>query len=401
MKKRENNYYENVLNKETMQELNKYIIALIEKYPFLSDPIVLFSASKIPTKEEILLQKKVIKYPLIKKARKNLKQIKKDFFLVEKEVKNHHFKDFYLRKAYFDRLRDFYKIIRLLECFYEKEEYEKSMLLEEYFWIDIGFLAELFQNKDVILSHFDTKKSILDENIKKKLSTEMLDAKEIQFYFKEALKHLGLERIWKVELWDVVSIVHTNFRGRGWTILIPSHRSMTKKRLLALIAHEIDGHSVQFSGWKWIFSWAIRFSKSESLVEWYALYLEYLFLSKVFWEEDDLKTALERSEKKFRLLNNSLDFDNLITNYIGNHFRIIRGFKDYKNYQNTKDFVYIQWLYKVIKYKEKYTNLFSLLKEWAVNDTYIKQKAKKWNKKEKIELESLGAYYILDTYFKN
>jgi len=28
----------------------------------------------------------------------------------------------------------------------------------------------------------------------------MLDAKEIQFYFKEALKHLGLERIWKVEL---------------------------------------------------------------------------------------------------------------------------------------------------------------------------------------------------------
>ena len=116
-----------------MQELNKHIVELIEKYPFLSDPIVLFAPSKIPTKEEIILQKKNIKYPLIKKIRKNLKQIKKDFFIVEKKVREHHFKDFYLKNAYFDRLKDFYKVIRLLECFYEKEEYEKNMLLEEYF----------------------------------------------------------------------------------------------------------------------------------------------------------------------------------------------------------------------------------------------------------------------------
>jgi len=37
-----------------MQKLNKQIIKLVTKYPFLTDPIVLFNPSRIPSQKEIL-----------------------------------------------------------------------------------------------------------------------------------------------------------------------------------------------------------------------------------------------------------------------------------------------------------------------------------------------------------
>jgi hypothetical protein len=37
-----------------MKTIDKEIIGFIEKYPFFTDPIVLFNPKKIPTKEEIL-----------------------------------------------------------------------------------------------------------------------------------------------------------------------------------------------------------------------------------------------------------------------------------------------------------------------------------------------------------
>jgi len=43
-----------VIKTNQMKTIDKEIIGFIEKYPFFTDPIVLFNPEKIPTKEEIL-----------------------------------------------------------------------------------------------------------------------------------------------------------------------------------------------------------------------------------------------------------------------------------------------------------------------------------------------------------
>ena len=83
--------------------------------------------------EEILEGKLNLTYPQIDKFLKNIKNIKKEFFELKEFSENYKFNNTYLQIEYFARIEDLYKVIRIIECFYEEEEYEKYNLINDYF----------------------------------------------------------------------------------------------------------------------------------------------------------------------------------------------------------------------------------------------------------------------------
>lgn len=381
-----------------MLQIDKEIINFITKYPFVTDPIVLFNPEKIPSKKEIIKWKLDLKYPEIDKNLKNINKVKEDFFELVSIIENHKFKNRYNEIEYKERIKDFYKIIRIIEIFYEKEEYEKFNLINEYFWIDFELLDEIFCNENKLKEAFKNEKWLISKEKKKSFENTIVDCYEIKKYFDIALKYLDLDKSWRVKIWEVISIVHTNFNQKWWEILIPKNYKTNIKHLIELIAHEIDWHCVQFSNCKWLFSWSIRFSKSESLVEWYAMFLEFFLESFLFWESS-IQDMINRNYLRYRSYEDS-DYLSKYLDYVKEwSFRFFRWFNSIYKYKNLKDFVYIQWLYNIIKYNKKYSNFYDLIRSWAINDSYIKKYwISEWRKKS-FNIKNTSAYNIYTKYF--
>jgi hypothetical protein len=212
------------------------------------------------------------------------------------------------------------------------------------------------------------------------------------------LKYLNLENNWKVKIWDTTSIVHTNFNENWWTIIIPKTRKVSLKKLIELIIHEIDWHCVQFSNAKWLFSGSIRFSNSESLLEWYAMFLEYSLSSKYFWENKIIQ-LINKKQLHYDFITWKISLNKLINQYEWNIYRLFRGFKNIKKYWNYKDLVYLEWIHDIINKIEKYWNFLDLIKIGTINKKYIK---KYWNytEKKKLTLKTTSAIYILNKILK-
>lgn len=382
-----------------MDKLDKEIIKLVTKYPFLTDPIVLFNPSKIPSKENILKWTLNLQYPEIDKSQIDLNKIKNNYYKVIDILNETIFETIYSKIEYSHRLKDFYKVIRIIEIFYDKNEYEKYNLVNEYFWIDFELLEEIFSNKELFINEFNYKKPLLSERKILKLENKEINSSEIKFYFIESLKFLWLEKNWKVVIWDAVSIVHSNFNEKWGDIIIPREKTVNIKVLLWLIAHEIDWHCIQFTNCNYLSSWTIRYSRSESLAEWFAMYNQYFFLKRIFWEKIWLSHFYNKSSHKFDFIENKISFESFIKSYKWNIIRNFRWFSNIYKYRNLKDFVYIQGLYRTIKYRKKYNNFFEMMKSWAVNDSYIKKYWDERWRKEKLKISEMSAYFVLKKYF--
>jgi len=381
-----------------MQKLNNQIIKLVTKYPFLTDPIVLFNPSEKPSKKDILSGKLKLKYPEIDKNLKKLEKIKKDFFKVNSLFIKSQFRTKYFEVEVQERLKDFYKVIKIIELFYEKEEFEKYNLINEYYWIDFELLEEIFENEQILKEWFINKTPLISAKEIKKLEKKELNAKEVKYYFKKALVKNDLDENWNVTIGDVISVVHTNFNKNWWDIIIPKKYTTTAKKMLELIAHEIDWHCIQFTNCDCLSSGTVRYSQSESLVEWFAIYTEYHFADIVYWEKSKLINLINKNRERFLILNKEQSIDNIFETIKWNKFRFFRWFRNIKKYMNLKDFVYIQWLYKIIIFSKIYANTFSLLRNWAINDSFINKYWIKWGRKEKLNIKKTSAYYILTKY---
>lgn len=382
-----------------MKKLDHEIQWFITKYPFVTDPIVLFNPKSSPTKKDFLNWELNLDYSDIRNCKKNIDFIKKDFYKIINILQTTKFETIYLKIEYSERMKDFYKVLRIIEIFDNDEEYEKYNLINEYFWIDFKLLDKIFLDKDTLTNEFSTKKAYLSKEKIEELNDTFIKADEIKLYFDEALMFLWLNTNWKVVVWDVVSIVHTNFNRLWWEIIIPKKTKVSIRRLLALIAHEIDGHCIQFTNCTTLSSWWIRYSKSESLAEWFAIYNEYYFINRIFWDNKPVMSLIKRNKHRFDLIENKTMFDTFVNEYVWSLLRSFRWFSNISKYKNLKDFVYIQGLYNVIVYRKKYNNFFELIKWWAVNNSYINKYWIQWGRKEVIKVKNTSAYYILNKYF--
>ena len=388
-----------------MKLLNKEIINFIEKYPFFTDPIVLFKTDNEISKDIFINWKLEVNYPKIKDASRNIQNIELKlnniYNILEKTdiINNNNNNNIESKNQYKERLNDFLKIIKIIKIFNNENEQEKFNLINEYFWVDIEKISVILGNKNYLLSYFSSENPILNKKEIEKHKNTFIFSKEIKKYFIEALKYLNLEKNWKVKIGDSTSIIHTNFNELWWEIIIPENKKINIKKLLELIIHEIDWHCVQFSNAKWLYSWSIRFSNSEVLLEWYAMFLEYSLTLKYFWENRIVK-LINKKELHYNYLNNKISLEKLLENYTWNIFRLFRWFKNINKYSNLKDMVYLQWIYEVMQNLEKYWNFLDLIKKWTVNQYYIEKHWILLEKKEKFSLENSRAIYILNKYFK-
>ncbi len=365
-----------------MKDINKNIIKLIEKYPFLTDPITLF---KTDTNLENLNYKSWIlniNYPEINKHKKEIKKINLKLNYILEEIKKTKFENKFLKKEYIKRIKDFKKIIKLIKIFNKKNEKQKQNLLNSYFNINLNKIWKILKNKNQLIKYFKTKKSKLNKNEILFLNKTLVNSKQIQYYFEESLKYLNLEKNWKIKIWDTTSIVHTNFNKNWWEIIIPKKRKINLKKLIELIIHEIDWHCVQFSNAKWLFSGSIRFSNSEAILEWYAMFLEYSLASKYFWENNIIQ-LINKKQLHYNFITWKINLNKLINQYRWNLYRLFRWFRNIKKYWNYKDLVYLEWIYNIIKKIEKYWNFLNLIKIGTINKKYIK---KHWNNVKKKQI---------------
>ena len=380
-----------------MINLDKEIINFIEKYPFFTDPIVLFKTNNQVSKDIFLNTQLEIEYPEIKKISKNINIIEAELENIKSILKKN--SDLIYKKEYNKRLNDFSKIIQIINIFYNKDEEKKFKLINEIFWVDLWKIWEILNSKEKLLKYFKTENKILGNKKIKLLKNSKLNSEEIKKYFIKSLEYLNLEKNWKVKIGNSTSIIHTNFNKLGWEIIIPEDKKVNVKKLLELIIHEIDWHCVQFSNSKWLFSGSIRFPNSEVLLEWYAMLLEYSLTSKYFWENRVVE-LINKKELHYNYLNNKISLEKLLENYTGNIFRLFRWFKNIKKYSNLKDMVYLQWIYQVIQNVEKYSNFLDLIKSWVINQEYITNNWITSKEKIKFNLEKTSAIFILNKYFK-
>lgn len=379
-----------------MIKIDIQIINLIEKYPFFTDPIVLFKTNSNINNKRFLSDKLDLNYPEINN--KKIEEIKKDLDIINDLLANIIFKDKEEKNNYSNKINDFYKILRIIKIFNNTDEKEKYNLINEIFWINSDKIWKTLKNKEYLINYFNTSKSILKKDKITYFKEKELNSKEIQKYFMEALKFLKLEKNWKVKIGDSTSIIHTNFNELWWEIIIPENRKINIKKLLELIIHEIDWHCLQFSNAEWLYSGSIRFSNSEILLEWYAMFLEYHLTAKYFWENRIIE-LINKKQLHFDYMNNKISQNYLINNYKWNIFRLFRWFKNIKKYTNLKDMAYLLWIEQTIKNIEKYWNYLDLIKKWVVNQEYIETYWIKSEKKEKFNLEKTSAIYILNKYF--
>ena len=377
---------------------NKILIKFIEKYPFFVDPIVIFRTDSEIKKSYFSSWIIDFNYPEIDKILKIVDVLEKELKKISLELNNIVFEEKYIKEEYINRIDDFYKILKIIKIFYNEDEEEKFNLINEYFGIDLKQIWNIFKNRIFYLNYFKTDSFLLKEEQIIFLKNNEIGAEKIKFYFEEALKYLNLDSFWKIKVDNSISIVHTNFNKKWWEIIIPKYRIINLQKLLELIIHEIDWHCVQFSEVEWLYSWSIRFSKSESLLEWYSMFLESLLSSKYFWI-NRLELLFERKEIHYNYIKNKIELEELLKNSTGDIFRIFRWFRNIKNYSNLKDMVYLQWIVQVIDNLEKYWNFLEIIKKGVINQKYIDKYWVKSDTKEEINLEKTSAVYILNKYF--
>jgi len=387
-----------IKNQLIMKNIDKEIISLIEKYPFLTDPITLFKTDSNLEKIDYKSWFLDINYPEINKYKKQTKTINLKLNNILDKIKKTNFKDKFIKKEYIKRIKDFKKITKLIKIFNKKNEKQKQILLNSYFHINLKKIWKILKNKNKLINYFQTKEIILKNKEKSYLNKTIINSKQIKKYFEEALKYLNLDKNWEVKIGDTTSIVHTNFNKNWWKIIIPQSRKISLKKLIELIIHEIDWHCVQFSNANWLFSWSIRFSNSEALLEWYAIFLEYSLSSKYFWE-NKIKQLINKKQLHYKFITWKISLNKLIDNYKWNLYRLFRWFKNIKKYWNYKDLVYLEWISNIIKKIEKYWNFLNLIKIGTINKKYIK---KHWTQtiKNNFKLETTSAIHILNKILK-
>ena len=390
-----------------LREFDDILWDFISKYSFFSDPIFLFNTDDEVDVEKILSWNLDVNYPLVDKIKNNLDILNKDFYNIEKTFLTLDINDDFLKNQYYLRLENIKNTIKLIDIFYDKDEYLKFDLINKIFWVDLNFCKnEVFLNKQVFDDEFQyylNKSDFYDELYKKseKLLDKIYNANEIKKYFEEALNFLW---IWdKREVLvdkNVAAIVHWDFTKDGWKIFIPYWREVNFTYLISLIIHEIDWHSRQFTNNSkiWILCPNIRTPNSEWILEWLAIYLENAINALVF-----KTTKIDRTfwdfHNKILFLKKEISLEELVNRYRWNNiFRVFRWFKNTNEYINTKDLVYLEWLYKLIKYKQKYWKwLFDTIYSWVINEQYIERNCKISNEKYYLEnyIKNTSAFYIL------
>lgn len=393
-------------------DIDLSMLKLIDKYSFLSDPIFLFNPSKFPEEKDFYAQKLELDYSLIEKVFKDIKNLKKWYLEIQEIFEKTKFWDDFLKNEYKKRIGKIWEVIKIIEVFYNEDEQEKFDLITDYFWVDLDFCKkEILPNINIVKIEFDKimKNKIFFEktyNKTKKFLNKTFEAKEIKYYFEEALKFLDLSQFWKVEITDKVnSIVHWEFDQIWWKIFIPKDRILGFERLFTLLIHEIDWHTVQFTNKRknHIYWPNIRFSDSEEFVEWYAIFFELVFENLVFnaqsyqnyWDEFILKMSF---------LNKEINLKEFLDKYELDKFRVFRWFKSIDKFINTKDLIYVQGLYKIIKYKNIYfKNLIKCLNKWTINESCLLKIWKKWEDDFDIVnyVKESSAYYVLKNFLKN
>lgn len=391
-------------------KLDEALIKFIKKYNFISDHIFLFyHKNNIP---EIDFSRWILnlEYPILDGAIKKLNQIEEEYLEILEIFKNLDFNDDFLKEQYKKRISEIDAIIKIIKHFNDYDEKLKFDLITKSFWVDLQLCFDISRDEDIILSEFNNfeKEYLHFEDIYNKVKTRLtdeFDAKSIKLYFEEALKYLKIDKNWSVEIRDdITSIVHWEFRNNWWKILIPADKVVSFDRLFVLIIHEIDWHAKQFtcSNKAWIFKPILRFHNSEEILEWLAEYLENLMYILIF-RKFQIKDYLDKFSQKLRLLNKTLSLDLFLKEYKFDKIRVFRWFRDIKNFINTKDLIYMQWLYKIIKYKNIYWKSFlNCLYSWVINEDYILKYCKKSTKQiDTINLiEKSSAFHVLSNILK-
>jgi hypothetical protein len=380
----------------------------IEDFPFFSDPIFLFNPSRIPSRTELLSRDfSDVRYPLVDQIQEILPDIELRYKAILKIFQETYFEDAVVENEYFNRIWSLGKIIRLIKIFYISDETEKFNIITEYFGIDIDICWEIaYSSFEEMQNEFSSESHwfFLSDNQNEFLNT-YIKAEEIKKYFEYAIAFLWIDKYWNVEInTSVLAIIHGNFINNWGTIYIPANYRSTYKELLALIIHEIDGHCRQFtySGlcmiyWPWV-----RSNHSEEILEWLAMFLEHSWNTVIFWE-NSIERSLHNFSLKYSLLSKKITFQNFLQiSKAENYFRTFRWFYDLEKFMNTKDFVYLQGLYKIIALKTEFGfGLFDLLyTEGVVNEEFIRKDIHRYSQSKyknlHMLLEQTSAFYILN-----
>lgn len=382
--------------------LDTKIIELTLKYPFLPDPIVLFKPDWGIQSSHIDSWILNLNYPFLQSAKSKVQEAKNDLHSIFEILIQTDFESEFLRYQYDKRLNDFSDILKIIENFNNEDESRQFELINSIFGVDIQLFDEIIANEKKVYNEFENYCSHRDIQTVKMiewLKDKQFDAKQIKHYFEESLKYLWILDKWNVRITDdVIVIMHTNFNNWWWEVLIPDGKIINLERLLALIIHELDWHCKQFTNNNCgIFKGSIRFSHSEEFIEWLALYLQY-WLSKLLFGKNDVVDRFYKDWLKISFLKWEISHKELIDKFNWpNNIRLFRWFKNIKRFINTKDLVYLQWLYKLIKYKDTYSNFFELIYDWAINEEYIKQYWNIWKGSFNLEefVYNSSAFYVL------
>lgn len=382
--------------------------SFIRDFPFFSDPIFLFNPSRIPSKEELLSNNLGdVRYPLVDQMQERLPDIYIRFHNIRKVFQETSFEDSTIENEYLYRLQSLEKIIRLIEIFYSPDETEKFNIVTEYFGIDVDICWEIADIwTQYIQDEFLSISPLMNLSQSQKiLFHTSIRAEEIKEYFEMAILFLWLEKNWVVEVSDsILAIVHGDFEWNWGKVYIPANYTCSYQGLLALIIHEVDGHCRQFTNsgeysiyWPWI-----RSVHSEEILEWLAIFLEHSWNVVIFWE-DSIEKSLHNFSLKYSLLSKKITLQEFFKkSKIQNYFRTFRWFYDVAHFMNTKDFVYMQGLYKIISLKSEFGFwLFDLLyTEGVVSEQFIRKNIQQYSQSKYQNLsfliEQTSAFFILN-----
>lgn len=387
---------------------------LIKKFflenSYLSDHIFLFYIDKKTTDVDYKKWFLYLDYPNVNFLKWKENELKKDYNKLLLLFDDVEFESDFLKVQYQKKLGEIWNILELINCFYDKNEEKKFHLVTKSFWVDLDFCREeVLKNQDLIINYFsdlliESKKYDVIFSKIQEFVWYTFNSTQIKFYFEEALKYLKISDFWDVEITNNVwSIVHWGFTNNKGVIYIPSDANVSFERLFNLIIHEIDWHAKQFSNFssELLFSSLVRFSNSEEYIEWLAMYLENSFNTLIF-RNLKVKKYIDKFSQVLWLLDWKIDYYDFLEQYEFNKFRVFRGFSDIKNYINTKDLIYTQGLYKILKKQKDFgKKLFDVIYLWCVNDDYLLENLDKSENKFDIFslIENSSAFFVMNKFF--